>query len=259
MKEVRMKEAIMKGNKTGGMLAGLLVCILAGCEWTEVNNNGETMQAAIPLALNTWARGELVPGGAQWYRFTATAGTQYIHVAHGTLPNVYVQLYDRAGNAIGDLHAFDHGGEYAGLSVTTGKVYYLMASSSAGGTYKIAFTESPEVTPDTMAEMASAATLAAGVWSRKDLAAGGRQWFQFTATAGTQYIHVVYGTLRDMYVQVYDGAGKKMGDPYAFNQNGYYASLLVDRGSNYYLMVWPASGGGSYKIAFNTSVTAPAD
>ncbi|MDR0758640.1 MAG: hypothetical protein LBF74_00810, partial [Treponema sp.] len=249
-----MKEVFMKENKflTGGMLAGLLAGILAGCEWTPVNTDGETMQSAIPLALNTWADGELAAGGKQWFKFTATAGSQYIHVAYGTFQDVYVQLYDRAGSEVGSPYTFEPNGGYTGLSVTKGRVYYLMASSSSGGTYKIAFTESAEVTPDIAAEMASAAALAAGVWARNDLAAGGRQWFKFTATAETLYIHVVYGTLRDMYVQLHDNAGRKMGDPYAFNQNGDYASLLVDRGNEYYLEVWPGSGRGSYKIAFNT-------
>jgi hypothetical protein len=48
-------------------------------------------------------------------------------------------------------------------------------------------------------------------------------------------------------------------EPYNFDTNGEYASLLITTGAEYYLKVWPyaGSGSGSYEIAFNTSTTPP--
>ncbi|MDR2433938.1 MAG: hypothetical protein LBD47_05165 [Treponema sp.] len=236
------------------MLAG----ILASCSGVA-GDRGETRASAIPLTLNTWAAGELATEGEQWFKFTATAGRQYIHILRGTAKQLYLQVYDPQGSEIGSPYVWNQEREYADLSLSKGGVYYLKTSSSTGGTYQIGFTESAEVSPDTAVVMASAPGLTADVWALNDLAAGEEQWFKFTATAGTQYIHVVYGTLRDLSVQVYDAMGNKLGDPYAFNRNGEYASLLVIRGEVYYLKVWPVSGSGSYKIAFNTSTAAPQD
>ncbi|MDR0708504.1 MAG: hypothetical protein LBF77_00375, partial [Spirochaetaceae bacterium] len=84
----------MRKNKffVWGMLAGLTVFILAGCQWT--NENGETMDSAIQLTLNTWENGELAANGERWYKFTATAPVQYVHIVYGTVDTLYIQLHD---------------------------------------------------------------------------------------------------------------------------------------------------------------------
>jgi hypothetical protein len=243
---------------------------LTGCPTNEEDEeeDGGSKISAIDLTLNEWANGQIVQGGEQWFKFTATTGSQYIHVYHGTLRDLYVQLHDSAGKAVGgstNFYSYGSLGKYVNLSVTSGRVYYLKvwpSSSSSSGTYKIAFTASV-VTPDEIAAMASAPTLTADTWEQKQLAVGGEHWFKFTATAGTQYIHVYRGTLRDLYVQLRDSSGNAMGGSTNFygSPDSKYVNLLVTSGAVYYLRVWPysSSDSGSYKIGFNTSTTAPAD
>jgi hypothetical protein len=254
---------MMKKHKwyVWGSLAGLLVCILAGCELT--NDNGATRESAIPLRLNTWADGELAADGERWYQFTATAQAQYIHIVRGTVDTLYVQLHDGAGNEIGEPYAHTpYSGTYKKLDLTSGKTYYLKLSSPAGGAYKIAFTELAEVTPDTAAAMASATTLSADTWVSGELTRGGEHWYRFTATAETQYIHIVRGTVSSLYVEARNDAGKPLG---TYTYSPYlpaYNSLLLTsgRGRVYYLKVWTEdSGSRPYKIAFNTSADAPSD
>jgi hypothetical protein len=237
---------------------------LTGCLMEE-EEDGEAKISAIELTLNEWANGQIVQDGEQWFKFTATTASQYIHVYRGTLRDLYVQLHDGAGNAVGGSTNFwgSNNSQYASLSVTSGKVYYLKVypSGSGSGTYKIAFTASV-VTPDEIAAMASAAVLTFNTWAADQLAAGEERWFKFTATAGTQFIHVYRGTLRDLYVQLHDGAGNVMGGSTNFwgSNNSQYVSLLVTSGTVYHLQVYPSgSGSGTYKIAFNTATTAPAD
>jgi hypothetical protein len=235
---------------------------LTGCPLDEEEEGGSKI-SAIELTLNEWTDGQIVQDGEQWFKFTATAGTQYIHIYRGTLRDLYVQLHDSAGNAVGGSTNFygSPDGKYVSLNVTSGKVYYLKVypSGSGSGTYKIAFTASV-VTPDEIAAMASAPTLTANTWEQKQLAVSGEHWFKFTATAGTQYIHVYRGTLRDLYVRLYDSSGNAMGGSTNFygSPDSKYVSLLVTSGTVYYLRVYPSgSNSGTYKIAFNTSTTPP--
>jgi hypothetical protein len=227
--------------------------------------DGDSKISAVELTLNEWENGQLVQDGEQWFKFTATTGSQYIHVYRGTLRDMYVQLHDSAGKAVGGSANFygSPDSQYVNLSVTSGAVYYLKVYpyGSGSGTYKIAFTASV-VTPDQIAAMASAPELSFNTWASDQLTAGEVKWFKFTATAGTQYIHVYRGALRDMYVQLRDSSGNAMGGNTNFygSPDSQYVSLLVTIGAVYYLQVWPYSAySGSYKIGFNTSTTAPAD
>lgn len=254
---VRVEQTLL----LAGMAAGLLVFILAGCPILP-DDNGETMQSAISLNLNTWAVGELAVDKAQWFQFTATAAVQYIHIVRGTVSRLYVQLYDRAGVEIGDPYTYHQSsGTYDRLNLSNGKKYYLKVSASDSGAYKIAFTESADLTPDTVAAMASAPALNPDTWEQNELTVGEEHWYTFTATAETQYIHVFYGTLTDLYLQLYNSEGEKQGDSYRLsNKEAYKAySLIFTIGAVYYLKVWPysSSGSGSYKVAFNTSANPP--
>ncbi|MDR3311695.1 MAG: hypothetical protein LBS64_00980 [Spirochaetaceae bacterium] len=250
-----------------GMILALGL-VLTGCKQpTDEDEEIKEMKAGTPLSLNTWATGELVAGGEHWYKFTATAATQYIHVTPGTLTDVYVQLYNSAGNELGSSNHLGSSypyNYYVSLSVVSGSMYYIKVwsySSSRSGTYKIAFTTSA-TTPDELAAIASAPTLIANTWANGALAPSGAQWFKFTATVEAQYVHFAIGTLTDVYVQLYNSAGNELGSSnhlgssYPYN---YYVSLMVVSDTVYYIKVWPysSSGSGTYKIAFNTSTTAP--
>ncbi|WP_461255315.1 beta strand repeat-containing protein [Treponema sp. R80B11-R83G3] len=82
--------------------------------------------------------------------------------------------------------------------------------------------------------------------------------FSFTATAATQYIHVSFGTLTDLYVQVYDASSNTVGSQTYLYGNTKSISRTLTVGEMYYIRVSPyGSNSGTYKIAFNTSSTAP--
>jgi hypothetical protein len=244
---------------------GMMSCPMN--EEEEWKGGGGSKPDASELTFNEWTNSQIVQNGEQWFEFTATAGSQYIHVSFGSLTDLYVQLHDSSGNAVGgstNFYGSSNSGKYVNLSVTSGRVYYLKVRpySSYSGTYKIAFTASV-VTPDEIAAMASAPTLTANTWEQKQLAAGGEHWFKFTATAESQYVHVSFGSLTDLYVQLHDSSGNVVGGStnfYGSSGQSKYINQLVSNGAVYYLQVWPYSAySGTYKIAFNTSTTSPAN
>ena len=106
------------------------------------------MENPIPLLLNTWANGNIPSsGGMQYFKFTANASTQYIHVSFSTLTDLWIQLYDSNFNLVGPRANFYLKGDYRReyWSVTSGQVYYIRVwpySSSGSGTYRIAYNTS---------------------------------------------------------------------------------------------------------------------
>ncbi|MDR0289641.1 MAG: hypothetical protein LBI06_01745 [Treponema sp.] len=131
--------------------------------------------------------------------------------------------------------------------------------NSYSGTYQIAFNASS--TAPLPSNAATATTLAFAVWDDGNIAAaGGEHWFKFTATASTQYIHVVPDTLEYLYVQIYDSSGGTVGDYAYLNNSTRSASRSLTSGQTYYIGVRPSissNGSGTYQIAFNASSTAP--
>ena len=104
--------------------------------------------------------------------------------------------------------------------------------------------------------------LTENVWTNGNIpSSSGEQWFRFTATASVQqYIHVNFGTLSDLYVQVYDRNGNIVKvQTNLYGSYRYTNVSLVIIGQVYYIRVWPygSSDRGIYSIAFNTSTTAP--
>lgn len=106
-----------------------------------------------PLAVNTWADGNLPQNGVQWFKFTATTSTQYIHASFGTLERLYVQVHNSSGDTVGSQTYLwvESGGfgdtyyvKYTSQSVTVGQEYYIRVLSDYlnSGTYRIAFNES---------------------------------------------------------------------------------------------------------------------
>jgi hypothetical protein len=118
------------------------------------------------------------------------------------------------------------------------------------------YTLPPEQMPTT-----DVTQLTVNTWADGNLpASNSEQWFKFTATTtGSQYIHVVFGTLsssQGLYVQVYNSSGVKVEDKqqlYGYTSRS--ASRNLTPGQEYYIKVWPYSSSftGTYKIAFNTS------
>jgi hypothetical protein len=246
-----------------------------GTAWSAANNTakgtngsaganvsaGNSNNISATLTANKWQNGNITTaGGDEWFMFTATASTQFIHVNVGTLTSLYVQVYDSNRTAVGSQTSLNSSTKYTSRSLTVGQEYYIRVtpySSSYSGTYQIAFNAgvfTPDGTP-------TATTLTtANTWEDGNITtAGGVQWFKFTATASTQYIHVSFGTLTDLYVQVYDSNGGTVGSQTNLYSSTKNISRPLTVGQEYYIRVWPysSSGSGTYQIAFNASETAP--
>jgi len=87
----------------------------------------------------------------------------------------------------------------------------------------------------------------------------GQQWFTFTATS-VQYIRITFGTLTDLYVQVYNSSGSTVGSSSSLygsttSTTKDYQSLIS--GQKYFIKVWPFSeNSGTYQITFTTLGTS---
>jgi len=213
------------------------------------------------LTADTLADGEITSyGGDQWFKFTATASTQYIHVSFGTLKyltvNVYNSRVDRVHMWDNEYSSSSDSIKYKSWSVTVGQEYYIRVSSSryanSTGTYKIGFNTTP-YPPGTI-------QLTANTWADGEITSyGGDQWFKFTATASTQYIRASFGTLTNLYVQVYNSSGTTVGNNTNLSSSTRCVFMTVTLGQEYYIRVMPynSSGSGTYKITLNTSSTPP--
>jgi len=206
---------------------------------------------AIPLTENQWADGNLPTSrGVQWFTFTATASTQYLHFNPGTAYSITVQVYDSSGAAVGSQTQLSGSTISTSRSLTEGQTYYIRVwpyDSSYSGTYRIGFNTSfvpPDSTP---------IPLTKDIWADGSLpTSSDQQWFTFTATASTQYIDAAFGTLRDLYVQVYDSSGATVGSQTNLYGSTTRTSRSLTPGQTYYIRVWQSiiTGSGSYSIRF---------
>jgi hypothetical protein len=149
----------------------------------------------------------------------------------------------------------------SGLSSSTTYYYKVAAYNSAGTGPQSAYdsattsggggTWTPSYSYSTMYN--------SGQWYSGSISSSsGQQWFRFTATASTQYIHVYFGGLTDLYVQVYDSWGYTVGTEVNLYGGTTYISRSLTSGMPYYIKVRPyGSNYGSYEIAFNTSSSRP--
>ncbi|WP_461246143.1 hypothetical protein [Treponema sp. R6D11] len=225
---------------------------------------GDSKETAIPLTLNTWANGNLLTlSDVQWFSFTATASTQYIYVNNGTSTTLLVQVYDSNNTAVGEATQFPRYTKYISMSLTPGQTYYIKVSTSysignSTCTYKIGFNTSWVPPP-------GAIQLTLDTWTDGNLpTSSDEQWFSFTATASTQYIHVNYGMMTSLYVQVYNSSGTTVGSETQLLSSitatlSKYTSLSVTSGQTYYIRVrlYPNSGSGTYKIGFTEGFYPP--
>jgi hypothetical protein len=104
-------------------------------------------------------------------------------------------------------------------------------------------------------------TLSANVWANGNIPTpSSEQWFKFTATASTQYIHFSFGTLTDLDFEAFTSSFTSFGD--ALNMYGSYTMVNLTNLSNgqvYYFKITPYYNyySGTYRVAFSTSTTAP--
>jgi hypothetical protein len=262
------------------LLALVFAIALAGCDlfpdeppppppdWTPQDAE------FITLTEGVWADGDIPSSyGEQWFKFTATAETQYIHVIFGTLTDLAVQLYDNKGKTVSSSARLDsYGDSHISRTVTSGKTYYIEVrpyyAYSGKGTYQIAFNTSSTRPDGTWTPGADVVVmpLTEGVWADGNIASpSGEQWFSFTAISSySHYIHALFGTMTDLWVSVYDSNGNTVGtekdnlfdSSYSYTHYTYRSSLTS--GQKYYIKIWPYTGySGTYQIAFNTSSTRP--
>jgi len=205
----------------------------------------------------------LTAGGEQWFKFTATASYQYIHFSMGNLTSVYIQLYTSDGRLFyGRANLYNYN-LYTYRYTTSGTDYYIKvtpATSTGKGTYKIGFNTASSPTPSITLPTSNVTELTnINTWYDGNITTStGEQWFKFTATSTSHYIHFKTGTLNDVYVQLYNSDGTTNGS----RINLYGSTLYTQRtgltiNSVYYIRVWPYSSSGAYQLAFATSSTAP--
>jgi len=219
------------------------------------NTSSTPPSPTITLNAGVWADGAVSSSGEQWFKFTATASTQYIHVTFGILGDLYVQVYNSSGATVGGPTELYGSIKSTSQTLTSGQTYYIKvtANSSTGGDYQITFNASNTPPSPTT-------RLYAGVWADGTVSASGEQWFKFTATASTNYIHASFGTLTSMYVQVYNSSNFTVGTQANITSSSStkYISRDVTNGQTYYIKVTPYSGSsGTYQITFNASSTPP--
>lgn len=215
------------------------------------------METAISLTVDEWTDGNIPDeDGEQWFSFEATANSHYVHFKHDELSEVYFQLYDATGTKIGDQDILHRNNPYKYYpSLTNGHTYYIriIQRSISTGSYKIGFTViSGE--PGTQAGIEGAAALTLDTWTSGSIdVAGGEDWYKFEATADTHYVHFKKDTLREVYVQLYDGTGSKIGDHVKLDNYDLFSTDYesLTNGETYYLKVVPYSstGTGAYEIS----------
>jgi len=211
-----------------------------------------------------WYDGNVGVNEEQWFKFTASSTeNQSIHIRFGTLTNLNIQVYTSTGATVGNTTRLytPYGNSFISRDVTYGQEYYIKItpySSSYNGSFKITFNKQNQ---PPLYIVGTPTTLTATTWSNGIVGVNEEQWFKFTATTGIQYIHIQFGTLTNLNIQVYASTGATVGNttrlytPYGSS----YISRDVTNGQVYYVKVEPysSSNNGSFKIAFNTSATAP--
>jgi len=106
----------------------------------------------------------------------------------------------------------------------------------------------------------SATILTTNSWANGNIATeGGSQWFKFSAIVNTQYIHINFGLLYNLSIQLYNSVGNAVGEESYLYSSTKYISRTVTSGQEYYVRVRANnSSSGTYQITFNTSSTPPA-
>ncbi|MBQ8776362.1 MAG: hypothetical protein IJZ71_02655 [Treponema sp.] len=232
------------------------------------------------LNLDTWMNGEIIQenkngSGEQWFSFTATDSMQHIYIKFGSLESLYVSIYDSEYNQIGDKVIFEGSGAQVkkiDRSFDNNTIYYIRVSetdswrtSERSGTYKIGFTEFP-AQPGTVITELNLDTWMNGEIIQENKNGSGEQWFSFTATDSLQYIYIKFGSLKSLYVSLYDSEYNQISDRVIFEGNGGQVKKIdrvVDDNTIYYIRVsetdsWRTSErSGTFHISINTRDEEP--
>jgi hypothetical protein len=229
----------------------------------------------IELTAKLWSDGNIfIPNGLtnddveQWFKFTASANTKFVHI-----DDYYykIQLYDNHGTAVGEENTSTYDIKYFSMSVTNGEVYYIRVKKSGALVtgrdikYRIGVTESASVQPGIILPTANITQLTANKMTERDIRTDDVRWYKFTATATTQYIHLI---MSDSYAtktigQLYENIGVAnigvaVGEEITWwNSSSTVESRPVVIGKEYYLKVTPSYNDGIYMIGFNATEGTP--
>jgi len=264
---------VLRSLTVGGVYLIKISCDSSGGTFQILFNKASTAPIKLPpdateLTADVWTDSKFTTGDPQWFKFAATAETQYIHAGFITLDGLYVQLYDKDGYQVlkesTKLPTFSNY-KYLSQAVTVGDDYYIKAtlsSPSSGGIYQIGFTDSATAPSKMTLPFSRATGLTADIWTDGNIAAStDEQWFTFTATAELQqYIHVISVTLVGIDIQVYDSDGEPVGSQGNFQpvSTSRYINRPVTVGEDYYIRIWPFNNlKGTYQIGFTNSYRAP--
>jgi hypothetical protein len=122
------------------------------------------------------------------------------------------------------------------------------------------FTNTPINNLDTMMPLVDQNSISLdtiNVWENGSVAANNVQYFKFTATGTSHYIHVQYGTLSGHHVTLYNSAGGMVRTRTESTAQIFSAISIGD----YSACIWPnpLSSGGPFRVAFNTGSAPPAN
>ena len=242
------------------------------CSYDSGNQPGDGSEAnPFRLIENEWTDGEFANAyDSQWFKFIATAEQQYIHVSLGAGINtswgVYIQVYDSNGNVILNGNGYElSDGTYVSFATTkdydiwelvSGDEYFIKSSCTGNqgvGNYRIGFTTSAEK-PGTVIT-----TLILNEVSDSIIDTNNKeQWFEFTATASTHYIHLIANSLSWAYAQLYDSDGTAIGSTETMfgGTTSFSRTTTIDQVYKIKVSQY-GTYTGNFGIAFNTSNIVP--
>ena len=223
---------------------------------------GFNMSAGPPgttaLAASSISSGSVTHGNVRWFRFTATKATQFVHwMAGGASVFFSVYVFDNNGAPV-ETETNHFSASSIRVPLVIGQEYYirmqLIVSGASGGQYTIRLTTSFVSPLDAVIELWEDAMEGPHILSGDP--AMHRQWFRFTATAETQFIHISSHVGNSQRVRLFDANGFPVGAEVAIHDGG-YLSRPVTIGRAYYVQIIRTFGGNMIWVGFNASATPP--
>ncbi|MCL2067329.1 MAG: PPC domain-containing protein [Treponema sp.] len=236
---------------------------------TRPTGSFSPLPVSTALTADTWVDGEITAAsdGVAWYSFPVSYGSYYIWWNEGGYTNgnglktldVNVIGYYSDGTEAFSSQSTGWSTPQAITATASDTVYLRVAPASSGatGTFGIVFS-AINTRPSLPFNPPDVTTLTEGFWANGNIpVANGSQWFSFVATAATQYIHVGYLTLTDLYIQVYQIDGTAVGEETNLYNTATSINRTVMPGQMYYIRVrpWSPNNSGTYNIKFSTSAT----
>lgn len=262
-------------------MTAVLFCATAfvGC---ELEADAGSKRSAIKLTEDQWTNGKIEAEddggtGEQWFEFVATASTQRVYVKFSTMQSIAAYLYDdddnQVGTAIsasGDASEVDY---KEWVNLTVGDTYSVKVTGGGysyghpeTGSYWIGFTDFP-AQPETVITELSDGTWAGGKIGIVTNGEFNEQWFEFVATASTQYVYVKFSTMQTIAARLYDSDHYQIGTAIdvsgAASEVAYKEWSGLTIGGTYYLKVTGGSysyghpATGNYRIGFSSTEEEP--